>query len=120
MTEINLILKHFDKPDHVRTMTKGRFELVTVNGKTFGRATYEPGWKWSEHVGPERGTQWCDVEHLVYVISGASVIAFPNGEEVHMPAGSLFYVPPVPHDSWVSGDVPYTSLHLFGAEGYAK
>ena len=118
MTDYGLILKKFDHPDRVQESTKGRFELVTVNGQVFGRATYEPGWKWSEHVGRERGSRWCSVEHLVYVISGASVLAFPDGQEIQMPAGTLFYVPPVPHDSWVSGDVPYTSLHLLGAEGY--
>ncbi len=120
MTDIGLILKRFDKPDEVRTMTKGRFELVKINGQLFGRATYQPGWRWSEHVGPERGMRWCLVEHLVYVIAGASVIAFQNGDEIQIPTGSLFYVPPVPHDSWVLGAVPYISLHLFGAEGYAK
>ena len=120
MTDYGLILKLFDKPDEVRTMTKGRFELITIHGQTFGRATYQPGWRWSKDVGPERGLQWCPVEHLVYVISGASVIAFPSGEEIQMLPGSLFYVPPVPHDSWVLGNEPYMSLHILGAEGYAK
>ena len=119
MTDMGLILKLFDRPDHVRTMPKGRFELVNLNGQTFGRATYLPGWKWSEHVGRERGMRWCLVEHLVYVIAGAAVIAFQNGDEIPIPAGTLFYVPPVPHDSWVLGDVPYVSLHILGAEGYA-
>ena len=120
MTEIGLILKRFDKPDEVRTMAKGRFELVKINGQMFGRATYQPGWRWSEHGGPDRGMRWCLVEHLVYIIAGTSVIAFQNGNEIPIAAGSLFYVPPVPHDSWVLGDVPYISLHLLGADGYAK
>jgi hypothetical protein len=33
--------------------------------------------------------------------------------------GSLFYVPPVPHDSWVVGEETYVSLHLLGAHEYA-
>lgn len=45
------ILKRFDEPDKVREFAKGRFELVTVAGRVFGRATYEPGWKWSLYVG---------------------------------------------------------------------
>jgi oxalate decarboxylase/phosphoglucose isomerase-like protein (cupin superfamily) len=115
---IEMIAKHFDKPDQVRVVEKGRFELVSVNGQTFGRAIYEPGWKWSVHVGPQRGSRWCLVEHLVYVISGASAIAFEDGRVVELKAGTLFYVPPVAHDSWVIGDAPYMSLHLLGAEGY--
>lgn len=122
MTIINpgLVLKLFDKPDEVRIMTKGRFEVVNLNGQTFGRATYEPGWKWSTHVGPERGARWCLVEHLVYVVAGSCSVAFRNGDEIHIGAGGLFYVPPVAHDSWVIGDIPYVSFHLLGAEGYAK
>ena len=34
-------------------------------------------------------------------------------------AGDLFYIPPVPHDSWVVGEQPYVSLHFLGAEHYA-
>jgi len=49
---LDAIVKRFDKPDEIRQFPKGRFELVTIAGRTFGRATYEPGWKWSVHVGP--------------------------------------------------------------------
>jgi hypothetical protein len=34
-------------------------------------------------------------------------------------AGTLFYIPPLAHDSWVIGNEPYVSLHLLGAEQYA-
>ena len=37
----------------------------------------------------------------------------------HPTEGTLFYVPPEPHDSWVVGDHPYISLHLMGAAQYA-
>ena len=114
------ILKAFDTPDQVRVMAKGRFEIVTIGGHTLGRATYEPGWKWSEHVGRDRGARWCEVEHLCYVISGSAAIAYANGDVVDMQAGTTFYVPPVPHDSWVVGDDPYVSLHIMGAEAYAR
>jgi len=53
--QIAVVLKSFESPDEVRTMQKGRFELVHLGGMTIGRATYEPGWKWSEHVGPSVG-----------------------------------------------------------------
>jgi len=35
-------------------------------------------------------------------------------------AGELFFIPPVPHDSWVVGNEPYVSLHFSGAEKYAR
>ena len=115
----DLILKRFAQPDEVRRMPKGRFELVRIGGMTVGRATYEPGWKWSEHVGPGLGQARCTVEHVGLVLSGAATAAFEDGRIVEMRAGDLFYIPPVPHDSWVVGDVPYVSLHFLGAEHYA-
>jgi len=117
--EVDVILKRFAQPDEVRKMTKGRFELVRIGGMTVGRATYDPGWKWSEHVGPALGQTRCTVEHVGLVLSGAATAAFEDGHVVELRAGDLFYIPPVPHDSWVLGDVPYVSLHFLGAEHYA-
>jgi uncharacterized RmlC-like cupin family protein len=100
-------------------MVKGRFEIVRIGGMTIGRATYDPGWKWSEHVGPTRGKTRCPVEHVGMVLSGVATAAFDDGRVVELRAGDLFYIPPIPHDSWVVGDVPYVSLHFMGAEHYA-
>jgi len=52
-----VILKRFENPDEVRTFEKGKFELVHVGGMTIGRATYQPGWKWSLHVGKAAGAK---------------------------------------------------------------
>jgi len=117
--DVDVILKRFTQPDEVRKMIKGRFELVRIGGMTIGRATYDPGWKWSEHVGPALGQTRCTVEHVGLVLSGAAAVAFEDGHVVELRAGDLFYVPPVPHDSWALGDVPYVSLHFLGAEHYA-
>lgn len=119
MASIGLILRRFEEPDEVRTFEKGRFEIVRLGGHTFGRATYEPGWKWSEHVGRALGQRRCSVEHLGLVLSGAATAAFDNGQVTELRAGELFYIPAVPHDSWVIGDEPYVSLHFAGADEYA-
>lgn len=117
---LDIVLKRFDSPDEVRTLIKGRFEIVRLGGMTIGRATYEPGWKWSEHVGPGVGTSRCSVEHVGMVLSGTATAAFDDGTIVEMRAGQLFYIPPVPHDSWVVGSESYVSLHFLGADHYAK
>ena len=118
-TRTDVILKRFDQPDEVRQMAKGRFELVRIGGMTIGRATYEPGWRWSEHVGPSVGQTRCSVEHVGLVIAGTATAAFGDGRVIELRAGELFYIPPIPHDSWVVGDQPYVSLHFLGAETYA-
>jgi quercetin dioxygenase-like cupin family protein len=115
----DVVLKKFDAPDETRILTKGRFEIVRLGGVTIGRATYEPGWKWSLHVGPGVGASRCTVEHVGMVLSGTATAAFEDGRVIELKAGELFYIPPVPHDSWVVGNEPYVSLHFLGAEVYA-
>ena len=112
-------LRRFDTHGDVRRFPKGRFEVVHIGGLAIGRASYEPGWRWSEHVGPSVGATRCPVEHVGLVVSGAAVVAFDDGDVVTLRAGDLFYVPPIAHDSWVVGDEQYVSLHLLGATQYA-
>jgi hypothetical protein len=118
-SSLDTILARFDTPDEVRVLDKGRLEIVHVAGQTLGRATYEPGWKWSEHVGPTVGASRCSVEHLGIVLTGHATAAFDDGRVFDLTAGTVFYIPPEPHDSWVVGDEPYVSLHLLGASTYA-
>jgi uncharacterized RmlC-like cupin family protein len=118
--DLEVILKTFESPDELREMEKGRFEIVHLGGMTIGRATYQPGWKWSSHVGPLVGATRCHVEHVGLVLSGTATAAFDDGRVIELTAGNLFYIPPVPHDSWVVGDHPYMSLHFLGAHEYAK
>ncbi len=114
----DLTLVSLDEPSEVRTFAKGRFELYRVGPMTLGRATYEPGWRWSEHVGARTGEALCQVEHVGLVVSGQAMAKMADGTEKVMRAGEFFYVPPG-HDSWVVGDEPYVSLHIMGSEGYA-
>jgi quercetin dioxygenase-like cupin family protein len=118
--EIDVLLRRFDAPDETRVMDKGRFEVVRIGGVTIGRATYEPGWRWSTHAGPTVGATRCLVEHVGLVLAGTATAAFDDGRVVELKAGALFYIPPVAHDSWVVGHEPYRSLHFLGAEEYAR
>jgi quercetin dioxygenase-like cupin family protein len=113
-----VILKRFETPDEVREFEKGRFELAHIGGMTIGRGTYEPGWKWSTHVGPLVGKNICDVAHVGLVLAGSATAAMDDDRVVVLKAGDLFYVDPG-HDSWVVGEEPYVSLHFLGAENYA-
>jgi quercetin dioxygenase-like cupin family protein len=113
-----VILKRFENPDETRTFEKGKFELVHLGGMTIGRATYQPGWKWSEHVGRATGAKSCPVEHVGMVVSGSATAAMDNGRVIEMKAGDVFYIAPG-HDSWVVGNEPYVSLHMMGAGDYA-
>jgi quercetin dioxygenase-like cupin family protein len=115
---MDLQLINLDSPTEVRTFEKGRFEVFRVGSTTVGRAVYEPGWKWSEHVGAATGERSCQVEHVGLVMSGQAAVKMDDGSEVVMGPGDFFYVPPG-HDSWVVGDEEYVSLHILGGDEYA-
>jgi hypothetical protein len=51
--------KRFDHPDEVRTVDKAHIDLVELGELAIGRAVFEPGWRWSEHVKPIVGTESC-------------------------------------------------------------
>jgi quercetin dioxygenase-like cupin family protein len=113
-----LTLLNLDTPTETRTFEKGRFEVFEVGPMSLGRATYEPGWRWSEHVRAAGGEPLCQVEHVGLVLAGAAAVKMEDGTEGVMREGDFFYVPPG-HDSWVVGDEPYVSLHVMGSARYA-
>ena len=110
--------RRFDDPDEHRVFPLGRFDLVQIGGLTVGRAEYEPGWRWSEHVGRETGASACEVAHVGLVLSGRNRIEMTDGRVIEVGAGDLFEIGPG-HDSVVIGDEPYVSIHFIGADRYA-
>jgi hypothetical protein len=87
---MDVILKRFETPDETRVMVKGKFEIVRLGGLTIGRATYEPGWKWSIHVGPTVGADRCNIEHVGIVLSGTATAAFDDGRVIELRTASCF------------------------------
>ena len=115
---MELDIRRFDAPDETRAFELGSFDVVTIAGATLGRARYDPGWRWSTHVGAITGDALCEVDHLGIVVSGRAAVRMRDGREFVMEAGDVFAIP-AGHDSWVVGDEPYVSLHLLGASAYA-
>jgi quercetin dioxygenase-like cupin family protein len=112
--------KSFGSPDEVRPMAgKGRIELVKLANGVVGKATFEPGWRWSEHVKPIAGTGSCQAAHFGYVLSGHQRIAMDDGSELEIGPGDVFAIPPG-HDGWVVGDEPCVILDFAGMEHFAE
>lgn len=106
------LLKAFERPDEVREFPFGRFEIIHIAGVTLGRATYQPGWKWSLHNASAAGTSLCHAPHTGTVLSGHGAIQYEDGRYLDLLPGTVFHITTTPHDSWVVGDVPYVSLHV--------
>lgn len=115
----NLVRKRFESADRILAFRRGEFRLVSVGGTTVGESTYPPGWRWSVDAGAADGQRWCEVEHVVVVVSGRLMVQFRDGTEVPIGPGDIAYVSPG-HDSWVLGDEPYVSIHLRGATQFSE
>ena len=111
--------KRFDHPDEVRTVEKARIELVELGELAIGRAVFEPGWRWSEHVKPIVGTESCQVHHIGYVVSGHLHIEMSDGASLEVMGGDAFEIPPG-HDAWVVGDEPWVSVDWAGRRLFAR
>ncbi len=115
-TEVN----DFSSPDEVRrpdpTVT---VEVARLDAGEIGRYTFQPGWRWSEHIKPVVGGTSCQVEHLGFVVSGRMGIQTADGTTAEVLAGSVYHIAPG-HDGWVIGDEPVVVVEFQGAHTYAK
>ena len=118
--DVAVVQKRFESPDEVRTFEKGKLEVVRIGALTIGRASYEPGWQWSKHVGPQVGAARCHVEHVGMVLSGVATVAFDDGTVSSSAGRALLGRRRHRTTAGWSSDWPYVSLHFMGAEKYAK
>ncbi len=107
------------KPDEVRTFDKGKVEIFNLGDAVIGRATFEPGWKWSTCVKPIAKTDYCEASHVGYQLSGTMHIELKNGQSLELKKGDFFSLP-AGHDGWVVGDEPVVALDFQGMAEYAK
>ncbi len=111
--------KSINTPDEIRTFEKGKAEIVNVAGSAIGRLTLEPGWRWSMHVKPIAGTDWCEAPHFQYQVSGKLHVKMMDGAEFDTGPGDVSNLPSG-HDAWVVGNEPVVLIDWFGAVDYAK
>jgi quercetin dioxygenase-like cupin family protein len=113
-------VKSHDSPDETRKFTdKGQVEIVKLSSGTVGRGTFEPGWRWSEHVKPIAKTDSCQSVHVGYVISGRMHTVMDDGSEFDIGAGDAVFIP-AGHDAWTLGDESCVMFDFSGMENYAK
>ncbi|MFA5405305.1 MAG: cupin domain-containing protein [Ignavibacteria bacterium] len=114
-----MIKKNLSTPDEIRTPSKTRIEVVNFNKSIIMRATFEPGWQWSECIKPVVGTDSCKVLHNLYVISGSMTVKMNDGKTYNLGPGDAAEIPPG-HDAWVNGNEPCISIDFSAGEEYAK
>jgi hypothetical protein len=111
--------RSFTTPTEVREFPNGRAEILDIGDAEIGRLTFQPGWRWSEHVKPLAGTSSCEAPHFQYHLSGRLAIMMDDGTELLAEAGDVTSLPSG-HDAWVVGDEPVVVVDWYGASNYAK
>ncbi len=105
---MSVTTKSLETPDARRFfLDQSRRDVVTLSSVAIGRGVYQPGWKWSVHVGPISGRE--SQHHVGYVASGRMVVHASDGGEVLVGPGDAFEVSPG-HDAWVVGEEPCVAL----------
>ena len=108
--------KSLDSPEEVREfVSNGRAEIVNLSSGSVGKGTFEPGWRWSEHVKPLAGTESCQVQHVGYVLSGRMKVVGDDGSAIEVKPGDAFVMPPG-HDAWTVGEEPCVLVDFGGLE----
>jgi hypothetical protein len=51
--------KSLKAPDEIRTLPKTNIEVISFGDLSLMKLTFQPGWRWSEHVKPTAGTDSC-------------------------------------------------------------
>ena len=116
-----IIVKSFFTPDESRTPEKTKVDVVSLGSVTALRITLQPGWVWSECIGPVAGTDTCQAHHVGCVESGEVVIKMDDGTEMVIKAGDAYVIEPG-HDARIVGDESFVAYEFDSstAETYAK
>jgi hypothetical protein len=112
-------VKSFEHPEEVRESAHGRLELVRIGGVIVGRATLEPGWRWSEDMKPIVETDSCEAPHFGYQLSGVLKVRMDDGTEFETRAGDVCVIAPG-HDAWVVGNETVVVVDFQGMSTFAE
>jgi class 3 adenylate cyclase len=88
-------------------------ELADLGDVTVGRIVLEPGWRWSTHVRPHVGGDWCEARHVGVVLSGRFEVMMRDGTTIQFGPLEAFEIP-AGHDGYTVGDEPCVQIEWSG------
>ena len=108
---------NLDRPDEVIEFPKLKSNLVELGELTVGLIVTEPGWRWSVHIRPKVGGEWCQARHIGVVLSGRLGIDFSDGTTTEFGRNEVFDIP-AGHDGITIGDEPCVQIELSGIRAW--
>jgi class 3 adenylate cyclase len=112
-------LKNLQSPDDRIELGSLLERSVQVGEQTIGRASIQPGWRWSVDLKPTVGTASCTFHHLGLVLGGRLGVRMDDGTKLEIGQDDVFDIPPG-HDAWVIGDEPFESVEIRGIFGFGR
>ncbi len=109
--------KSLAKPDKTIRFEKLVQDMVELGDLTVGRNVLEPGWRWSTHVRPHVGGEWCKGRHVGIVLSGRMGVTFSDGSTMEVGPNEAFDIPPE-HDGYTVGDEPCVQIEWGGLTAF--
>jgi class 3 adenylate cyclase len=114
-----IVVRSFTEPDERVSFDHGHVDVIKASSLAVGWEVLKPGWRWSIHVKPIVGTEWCEFHHVSVVLEGRVGFDTRDGELAEAGPGDVLDIAPH-HDSWVVGDQPAILLDVQGVLGWAK
>ncbi len=111
--------KNLGEPDESIEMPGITEDLVEVGDMTVGRAVQEPGWRWSTHIKPLVGGEWCEAHHVGVVVSGRFGVDFRDGSKLELGPEDVYDIPPG-HDGYTIGEEPAVLIEWSGLRTFAR
>ena len=111
--------RNFGRPDETKTFPHSTVDFLKVAGEVVRRFTLQPGWRWSQDIGPIAGTEWCESQHFQYQLSGHLHVLMADGAELELGAGDVSFLPKG-HDTWVVGDEAVVLIDFYKASRLLK
>ena len=110
--------KSLTSPDETLEFPGITVQQIDLGDSTVGRIVMEPGWRWSTHVRPHVGGEWCEARHLGVVLSGRFGIVMRDGSTLELGPEDVFEVPPG-HDGYTIGTEPCVQIEWSGLRAFA-
>lgn len=105
--------RNLEQPDEVIRSDLMETRIVRLGDLTVGRATQQPGWRWTSHMQPTVGGEWCQARHVGIVLSGRMHTDFADGSSLEVGPGDVFETGPG-HRGYVVGDEPIVTIEWEG------
>ena len=92
-----------------------RLDIARAGCSRVKRVIYPAGFRWSTHMKPVTGTDYCMHAHVGFLARGQVHIEYPDGCKLEFAAPQVMVIEPE-HDGWVVGDEPAVVIE-FDFEG---